>query len=104
MQLFGFAFTIFQEKMTPKKLHEENDQVYKITILKGNYTKYNDHFDGIGKMRNEYSKFKNNFSENFWEYTEITEFPKIGGLKSLLKTNSNIFITWLFPMLNTWWT
>lgn len=57
--------------MTPKKLHEENHQVYKITILKGNYTKYNDHFDGIGKMWNEYSNFKNNFSENFWKYTEI---------------------------------
>ena len=33
------AFDIFKEKTTQETLHEENDQVYKITILNGNYVK-----------------------------------------------------------------
>ena len=42
-------------------MHEENDQMYKITILQGNYTRYNVHFDRIDKMQSEYNKFKDNF-------------------------------------------
>ena len=42
----------FSRNDDPKKLHEESDQVYEITVLKGNCTKYNVHFDGSDKMQN----------------------------------------------------
>ena len=52
------ASNTFQERTTHEKLHEQNDRVYKTTILKRNYAKYNAYFDGIGKKQIEYSKFK----------------------------------------------
>ena len=57
----------------------------------------------IGKLQTEYSKFKDNFLKNveagLQKMNIGLHFPKISGLRSLLKMKTDIFITQLLWML-----